>query len=348
MRVADTRTECIRRNDRPPNWHSSAKRWIQINLDEDDPLSPDVEEWLEIWQDAQADSLVVSAAGAAAYYPTTVPGHRRASFLADRDPFGELAAAARSLGMRVIARIESTFASRGLVTAHPEWFQREADGQLRTSTSMMRADGISSPVATCGADAPPDNLFVPCVTGDYFRRFIPEVMTELVRMYDVDGFMANGPWSPSAVCRCARCARLWAVRGHRDLPQRPDVGDPEWCDYLDFVQETATAVQHDWQHHLKALRPDLTLVACSSGVEGSAPAHRFPSNVDIVESGSRGCVVAGTPNASGSSRTAQSPARTSQNIRGRGAERRRAHHGARPGAGDRRPSVDERCQRRHP
>jgi hypothetical protein len=91
----------------------------------------DVSRWIDYWASLKVDALLLNGGGIVAYYPTEVPHHHRSEFLGSRDLFGELVAATRARGIRVVARMDCNYAYEPAVKAHPEWFEREEDGPLR-------------------------------------------------------------------------------------------------------------------------------------------------------------------------------------------------------------------------
>jgi hypothetical protein len=88
------------------SWYDRPMRWAQLTLVEDDPGQYDPAFWLDYFRRTHSDAACLSAGGCVAYYPTKVPLHYRSRFLGDRDPFGELVAGCRELGMNVIARTD--------------------------------------------------------------------------------------------------------------------------------------------------------------------------------------------------------------------------------------------------
>ena len=84
-----------------PSWVDRPMRWAQLTLVEDDPGKFDPEFWLDYFRRTHCDAVCLSAGGCVAYYPTEVPFHHRSQWLGDRDPFGELVAGCRKLGMVV-------------------------------------------------------------------------------------------------------------------------------------------------------------------------------------------------------------------------------------------------------
>ena len=89
-----------------PAWCDEPMRWAQLTLVENDPGRFDLAFWLDYFRRTHADAACLSAGGCVAYYPTEVPFHHRSAWLGDRDPFGELVAGCRALGMVVIARTD--------------------------------------------------------------------------------------------------------------------------------------------------------------------------------------------------------------------------------------------------
>ena len=75
----------------------------------------------------------ISVTGILAFYQTRVPFHRKGKFLGNRDFFGELNAAAKKRGIRTIARMSPDLNWGDALQAHPEWFQRDAQGNPRTA-----------------------------------------------------------------------------------------------------------------------------------------------------------------------------------------------------------------------
>src|SRR5437763_9414875 len=98
------------------------RRCGQLNLNERDPLTLDVEAWAEYWASLRVDAMLIGAGGIVAFYPTEVPYHHRSEFLGHRDLFGELAAAVRRRSIRVVARMDCNYAYEEALAAHPARF----------------------------------------------------------------------------------------------------------------------------------------------------------------------------------------------------------------------------------
>lgn len=294
-------------------WYRQPMRWLQLNLVEDDALRADVAAWGAYWHEARVDGITVSAAGAAAYYPTTIENHRRARWLGERDLFGEITAEAKRLGMRVLARFEPNFVTSEIADRRPDWIVRSRDGTMQTGQqamgsdidSMRRIRAVYGPLLDAGdgvwpppASRPVTNfgpqidLPRPCFNGPYHREFIPAVMRELGERYPIDGFYANGwpsigiaPPDPAVACHCDACLGAWQALGRspQELPSIPDPADDRWRDYVALVQDNVEQVQALWQETARSIRPSMTF-ACN--LVGSLATglrwQRFRPLVDLV------------------------------------------------------------------
>jgi len=197
--------------DRRP-WHQRTCRWGQTNLTEIDPGRIDIGFWRSHWKRTRVQGVVINAGGIAAFYPTKVPFHHRASGLGNRDLFGELTRAAREDGLAVFARMDSNRAHEDFYRAHPDWFAHDRDGK---------------PYVVTG-------LYVACVNGPYYREFLPAVLEEIVTGYKPDGVTDNNWNGPQRhqPCYCENCARSFRERTGAALPGKADWDDPNYCAWI--------------------------------------------------------------------------------------------------------------------
>src|SRR5215471_7761347 len=118
-----------RENGKP--WYVVMRRCGQINFNERDPLTMDVNAWADYWGSLKVNAVLLNGGGIVAFYPTQVPYHHCSQFLGTRDLFGDMVAAARKRGIRVVARMDCNWAYQEALRAHPEWFERNPDGAPR-------------------------------------------------------------------------------------------------------------------------------------------------------------------------------------------------------------------------
>jgi hypothetical protein len=282
----------MRKNE---SWFDKVMRWGQVNLKEDDPLTLDVEFWKRYWQRTKIQGVTINAGVGVAYYPTKIPLHRKAKFLGERDVFGELVAAARQLGLRVLARLDPNWGHEELYKAHPDWFLSDENGKPRQrgqATPTAREPQFLSATPFAQHDV----LYSTCWNSPFHREFVPAVMTEIMERYDVDGFFTNGwpptNWHPvdmSLVCYCPHCLEKWRKRGHERYPQKPDPSDPLWRDFVLFVQESIEEVQTLWTEHTKRLKPSAVFVWNSHGsLSTGLRWDKFVQRADLLNDDSQG------------------------------------------------------------
>lgn len=192
----------------PTPWFRRTRRWVQTNLNEQDPATYDPGLWAEYWKRVGAQGVIVNAGGIVAFYPSRFEWHHRALALGGRDLFGEILGAARAAGLTVLARMDSTRAYEGVFRAHPGWFARDAAGQPFE-----------------GGD-----LYTACVNGPWVKDCIPAVLREIAERYRPDGFTDNS-WSglgQRQVCCCDHCRDAFRRTGAGELPTRVDWDDPAY------------------------------------------------------------------------------------------------------------------------
>jgi hypothetical protein len=172
-------------------WSRNVRRVGQLNMTEHDPAVLDVEAWADYWASLKVDVVLVSVTGILAFYQTKVPLHKKGKYLGDRDFFGDCCSAAKKRGLRVIARMSPDLNWEEAVRAHPEWFQRNAQGEAVHHTEDPR-------------------LFRTCMFTSYMTDYMPAIMKEINSLYDVDGLFTNA-WPPLGslpVCHCEQCRTL--------------------------------------------------------------------------------------------------------------------------------------------
>ena len=225
----------------PPTWLGSATRWLQLTLVEDDPGTFDPEFWVRLMRQSAANAVCLSAGGYMAFYPTAVPGHYRSRFLGDSDPFGYLVTEARRLGMTVMARIDAHAVHSDVARAHPEWLARTSDGAPREHWSMPGA-------------------WVTCMHSSYSTEFLPRVIDEIVRKYDVDAIFANR-WAGHGVSHSDAARISFRTFSGLDLPTGDD--DPRrdaWRAYRRWRQRELGSLIALWDDTVRAIRPSARFI----------------------------------------------------------------------------------------
>src|SRR4051794_4503951 len=172
-------------------WQRKIRRLGQTNMTEHDPAVLDVEQWADYWASLKIDAVMVSVTGILAFYQTKVPFHRKGKFLGNRDFFGDCCAAAKKRGIHVIARMSPDLNWDDAVAAHPEWFERDAQGNVVKHSEDPR-------------------LYRTCMFTTYMTGYMPAIMREINSLYEVDGLFTNA-WPPLGnipICYCDECKKL--------------------------------------------------------------------------------------------------------------------------------------------
>lgn len=242
--MLDTKPQADR-NLRTADWYRSATRWTQLTLAEDDPEKFDPAFWIDIFKRTKSNATCISAGGYIAYYPSEVPLHYVSKFLGDRDSFGALVDGARRLGMHVMARVDPHAIHQDAADAHPEWVQVDKDGKPRRHWAY------------------PD-VWVTNAYGAYNSEFMPEVVKEIVRKYDVDAVFANR-WQGHGVDYSEDSRRRFRDFSGFELPLVPDATDPVWQAWAQWRRKVLTDVIVQWDDAVKAIRPHASFIPNMSG-----------------------------------------------------------------------------------
>ncbi len=227
------------------DWFDRPMRWSQLTLVEDDPGKFDAKFWLDYFARIKSDAVCLSAGGVVAFYPTKIPLHHRSRWLGESDPFGELVAGCRKLGMVVIARTDPHAVHQDAATAHPEWIAVEQQGQPRKHW----------------ADP---TLWVTCALGPYNFEFMTEVTREIVRLYKVDGIFTNR-WAGSGMCYCASCEKLFRADSAMPLPRTNNPLAPQRRRYILWREKRLFELWRLWDGEVRKINPAARYIANAGG-----------------------------------------------------------------------------------
>jgi hypothetical protein len=230
---------------RSPDWYKSATRWTQLTLTENDPEKFDPAFWIEIFRRTRSNATCLSAGGYIAYYPSEIPFHYVSKFLGGRDSFGALVEGARRLNMHVMARVDPHAIHDDAAAAHPEWVAIDAEGKPRRHWAWP-------------------NVWVANAYGAYNSTFMPEVVKEIVRKYDVDAIFANR-WQGHGVDYSEESRRRFKDFSGFSLPLSADAADPAWQAWLQWRRKILTDVIVQWDDAVKNIRPHASFIPNMSG-----------------------------------------------------------------------------------
>jgi hypothetical protein len=192
--------------------------------------------------DMNANAVLLPMGGIAAHYPTQVEFHYRSPFLPPgRDLFGEVLQKAHARKIRVMARFEwSMNQSKGVYDAHPDWFQRQANGKPNIW----------------------NGCYLTCVNGGYFQEQVFKILGEVLEKYPIDGTffnasgqrMSDNDGNTYGPCNCDNCKRLFRAKYNRDIPAQADAG------YREFIAECSQSVLARISEFVHSKRRDLNFM----------------------------------------------------------------------------------------
>jgi hypothetical protein len=230
---------------RTADWYRSATRWTQLTLAEDDPIRFDPEFWIDLFRRSQSNATCLSAGGYIAYYPSKVPFHYVSKHLGDTDPFGTLVDGARRLGMHVMARVDPHAIHQDAADAHPEWIAVDKEGRKRRHWAYP-------------------SVWVTCAYSDYNFEFMPQVVREITRNYDIDAIFANR-WQGHGVCYCETCRRNFRDASGHDLPLDANPEDPAWMAWAGWRRAVLSRLVVEWDEAMKAIKPNTSFIPNMGG-----------------------------------------------------------------------------------
>jgi hypothetical protein len=225
---------------RTADWYKSATRWTQLTLAEDDPVRFDPAFWIDVFQRTRSNATCLSAGGYVAYYPSKVPLHHVSRFIGDTDPFGTLVEGARRLGMHVMARVDPHAIHQDAADAHPEWIAVDKDGNKRRHWAFPE-------------------VWVTCAYSDYNFGFMPKVLEELTRDYDIDAIFANR-WQGHGVCYCQSCQSSFRAASGYELPRDANPEDPVWMAWAAWRRTVLTRLVVEWDAAMKKIKPHTSFI----------------------------------------------------------------------------------------
>lgn len=229
----------------PEEWYGRPMRWMQVAFVEDDPGRYDPVFWLDYFRRVHADAACLSAGGCVAFYPTEIPLHYRSKYLGTSDPFGDMLAGCRKLGMNVIARTDPHAAHDDVYAAHPDWIAVTEDGKPRRHW----------------ADP---TLWVTCALGPYNFEFMTDVTREIMRRYMPDGIFSNR-WAGSGMCYCVHCRELFRKASGMELPRSSDTGSAVRRAYEVWHEQRLFELWRLWDGEIKKINPHASFLANAGG-----------------------------------------------------------------------------------
>lgn len=193
--------------ENPPNapWYQKIRRWGQINLTEDDPQRDNLEFWKTQWKKTGVQGIIVNCDGIVSYCQTTFTEQYKACKLGDRDTFKEYMDAATSMGIAVVARMDTNRATEDFCQRHPQWFCVDKRGR---------------PILKQGR-------CVICANSAYVEEYLGPLVRQIIEKYHPASFAENS-WSgldQETICYCENCRKSFYAETGCDLPENVNWDD---------------------------------------------------------------------------------------------------------------------------
>lgn len=249
-------------------WYKRTVRWGQTNLTEMDPVHCDLNWWREYWRRTRVQGIIVNAGGIVAYYPSTLESHYRAQGLGDRDLLGDFVSSGRKEGLTILARMDINRVTEDFYENHPDWFVVNSAGKPHTV----------------------DGRYFSCINSDYYKKYIPQVLKEIITSYQPDGFTDNS-WtgvSRQIICHCVNCKKKFKEECELDLPISVDWDDPI---YQRWIKWSYNCRIENWDLFNKVTQefggPDCLWL----GMVNANPVKSHASFCDLKEVGERSKII---------------------------------------------------------
>ncbi|MFW6032705.1 MAG: hypothetical protein ACOCTI_04960 [Phycisphaeraceae bacterium] len=225
-------------------WWTKTVRIYQPNNFEIDPQTTTGETIADECTRLDCNVIIVDAGGGIrTFYPTAIEELGPNPYLAPgQDFFGDMTAACKQRGIRVLARNDFGRMNVRTYEAHPDWALRSPDGAT---------DQAYDAVATC----PTSDLFLR-ISGDAFR--------EQIENYDIDGIYIN---ALGGRCWCERCRGLFEKETGHAAPTEADWNDPVWHAWIEFGYRVVDRLAKAQYEAVKAVDPGQLYFIDSAGYQ---------------------------------------------------------------------------------
>lgn len=243
-----------------------------MTMRQDDAASWDPEALVRLAKTFHVNTVGFSVGGITAFYPTEIAHHRRSPTLGGRDVVGETISVLRREKFRVLGRIDPSLAPESLYRENPSWFALTQEGK---------------PIDIHG-------YYLTCPSGDYYRKFMLEVVNEILSRYKLDGLWANAaqhsPWHAPR-CFCENCKLKFREYAGFDLPEQEDWSQPAWRQYNEWRYRSIADWNRLIHESIRKVQPGCAWLPLSQVGESWDHARRGGWDTDYIEPHTDGLVV---------------------------------------------------------
>jgi hypothetical protein len=240
----------------PDLWiNKESSRWLWVVARMID-CGQDTTAFVQSIKDMGANCLVMTTGGVVAFYPSQVQYHIASPYMRPgHDYFGETAAHAKALGMRMCGRLDLSRVVGQAYQDHPDWFFIRADGQpVKDETGRYQ----------------------PCINGPWYREHTLKITEEVVTRYDISGLFMNNfvndprSWGDQGLCHCANCQVKFKARTGRAIPDKAD------AEYSKFIGDCVSEASALHRTVVKSRLPNCIYLNDTEPTDGAHTESRMP------------------------------------------------------------------------
>src|ERR1035441_3074665 len=178
------------------------------------------------------------------YFPTKLgPIHRN---LNGHDHLREYLDALHQRNIKMLGYY--SYPDRGVWERNPDWRQIDADGK------EISSGGLICPI---------------CPNSPYRDYFLARII-EIVKGYDLDGFLVDTAGFASNGCYCRYCKRKYADRYGAEMAIHHSGFDREWQQFLKFRFDSVQELYVDVHRNVKSIRPNMIYTHNAFALRGLA------------------------------------------------------------------------------
>ena len=225
-------------------WKDYDWRFIQTNLREIDMKDINAKQYVADMKSFNATIAMINTSGIIASYETKLPYHYQSPFLTG-DSLQEIIAECHKEGIKVMARTDFSKVRRPIYEAHPDWAFVDMNGSIVDYNGDIHV----------------------CINSDYQQKYALEIIRETLEELDVDGIFFNmGGYITHdyssvnhGICQCQGCQKRFHEMTRLPLPQKADMNDPGYRQYLLFKHRTSREYSQKVCRFIKSIRPDILI-----------------------------------------------------------------------------------------
>jgi len=229
-----------------PGWWRQPFRMMQTNLRLID-AGLDVDAVAETVRAHGADAWLLNTGGIYASFPSELASQTPNPELGRRpsgDIVGDAVRAARARGLRLLARMDFSKVLPHVAADHPEWLYVSASGERQVFNGLVTT----------------------CPSAGYFQQEAFDILSEVLRRFDVDGFFINwfmySEWTYSheylGPCHCQTCRAEWRAEHGGEPPTGPQ--DAGYATWQEWSRAKVLELGGRLRAHIESISPDTPLI----------------------------------------------------------------------------------------